>query len=139
MAWVRLPLGTSGVSVDQVEYNAEAKDNVGHNYVRVPDHKLVTVLAIPGYLSMKPPETDLEDLPHTDAQVDSALQAMASELSKVTQHRDELAVQVDKTQREITRLETMVRDMEKRNADLTTEIQKRTTVETAKPASKVGP
>jgi hypothetical protein len=104
--WFRLPKGTSGISVQNQEFSAEATDAEGNEYFRAPDHFAPLILDMPGFVSVgAPPGTDLPDLPKADPERDTAITRMTATVQSLEAERDTLLKENAELRERITVLE----------------------------------
>lgn len=128
--WFRMPAGTNGVTIELREFEAEAEakaeDGKVYKYFRAPDYLAPKIVALPGFLTMAPPDgaTMLSDLPETDAEQDELTGGLTKKLAEVTQERDELKALLHDAQLLVKQSDQKVRDAERYSAELQNKVDK---------------
>lgn len=119
-----MPLGTSGLSVEQRNFEAEAQDAEGFKYFRAPDFLAPKILELPGFNALKPPDgaTGLDDLPQVESEADEAMQALGRRLASAEMERDQLRDDNKRLTEQNTKLAENLRRTEGKVAELSNEV-----------------
>lgn len=125
--WFELPEGMGGFSVAQqefvIEVRVEGEDGKIRHYLRAPAHFAPQIIDIGCKAVARPPaEGDWPDIPAFDPDRDTAMGALADQVSALTQERDNALAALAPLQRENLDLQRRIATLEealKKDAEVT--------------------
>ena len=92
--WVKFPLGTTAVSIEQQQFVTEVTGADGSAYFRIPDHFAGKILSVPGFSLCNPPPGAPADLPKADPDRDNMIAKLSVEVQGLTKENTRLSSEI---------------------------------------------
>ena len=109
--WVKFPLGTTAVSIEQQQFVTEVTGADGSAYFRIPDHFAGKILSVPGFSLCNPPPGAPADLPKADPDRDNMIAKLSVEVQGLTKENTRLGTELTAALLTINSLENKIKGL----------------------------